>query len=195
MNRIKKKIKRLKLLISDIKPMILSHHPNCDHFSDHVYHLGKYRLCIGCFTYYPTIILTIIFSILFIDMSLQNLFILYFLSFLFFLAILLNIFHLTSYKILKILSKVSIGIGTGFYIVAVIYLPIFLILKILSLFLVNFYTGVIAYVRANHITKECEQCEYKGNWKVCPTMKPIIEKLYEHGFKKRKSSLEKIEMI
>lgn len=106
------------------------------------------------------------------------------------MAILLNIFHLTKLKILKILSKVSIGIGTGFYIVAVLYLPIFLILKILSLFLVNFYTGVIAYVRANHITKECEQCEYKGNWEVCPTMKPIVENLIEHGFKKRKIKIE-----
>ncbi len=191
MNRIKKKIKHLKLLISDIKPMILSHHPNCEHFSDHVYHIGKYRFCIGCFTYYPTIIFTIIFSILLIDLSLQNLFILYFISYLFFLAILLSIFHLTGYKILKILSKVSIGIGTGFYIVAVLYLPIFLILKILSLFIVNFYVGVIAYVRVNHIIKECEdQCEYKGNWEVCPTMKPIIENLFEHGFKKKKIKIE-----
>ncbi|MBA7504604.1 hypothetical protein ES706_03250 [subsurface metagenome] len=186
MTNFKIKFKRVALFFSDIKPIVLSHHPNCEHFYDHVYHIGKYRLCIGCFTYYPTIILTIIFSILFIDMSVQNLIILYFLSFLFFLAILLNIIHLTKFKILKILSKVSIGIGTGFYIVAVIYLPIFLILKILSLFLVNFYTGVIAYVRANHITKECEQCEYKGHWEVCPGMKPIIENLYEHGFKKKK---------
>lgn len=190
MTSLKIKFKRVSLFFSDIKPIVLSHHPNCEHFSDHVYHIGKYRFCIGCFTYYPTIILTIIFSILFIDLSLQNLFILYFLSFLFFLAILLNIFHLTKFKILKILSKVAIGIGTGFYIVAVIYLPIFLILKILSLFLVNFYTGVIAYVRANHITKECERCEYKGNWEVCPTMKPIIENLIEHGFKKRKIEVQ-----
>jgi len=185
MKSIKKKISRLKLFLSDVKPILLSHHPNCEHFSDHVYHVGKYRLCIGCFTYYPTIILTIIFTIFFIDLSLPNLIFLFFISFLFFSGILLNIFNLTSYKILKILSKVAIGIGTGLYIVAVIFLPIFLILKILSLFLVNFYTGVIAYVRAKDVAKKCDQCEYEGDWNVCPTMKPIIERLYEHGFKKR----------
>jgi len=185
MSKIKAKLSRLSLFVSDIKPIFLSHHPDCDHFSKHVYHVGKYKLCIGCFTYYPTVLITIILTILFVDLNINDLFILHFLSYLFFTPLILNILKFTEYKILKILTKVSIGIGTGFYIVSVLFLPIFLILKVIMLIQINFFTGVIAYVRVKHIEKQCSECEYKGDWDLCPSMKPIMDKLKEHNFKKK----------
>ncbi|MFX0083911.1 MAG: hypothetical protein ACFE94_19365 [Candidatus Hodarchaeota archaeon] len=177
---------RIKLFFSDMKPILLSHHPNCDVFSNHVYTLGRIKLCIGCFTFYPTVGVTILFIITFIKLTLTNLFIMFFLSFAFFIPIVLNIFGLTKYKFLKILTKTSIGIGAGLLIISTLFLPIFLFIKISILFEIHFITGAIAYIRVKHIKKRCLQCEFEGNWDECPAMKPITDKLYEHSFKKKK---------
>ncbi len=180
------KLSRISLILSDLKPILLSHHPNCERFSTHVYHIGRKKLCIGCFTFYPTVGFTILFIILFLNLSLLNLFTMFFLAYIFFIPIVLNIFGLTKHKFLKIFSKISIGIGTGLLIVSTLFLPLFLFLKISLLFEINFIVGVIAYIRAKHVKKICLECDFNGNWDNCPAMKPIMEKLYEHNFKKRK---------
>ena len=180
------KLSRISLFLSDVKPLFLSHHPNCNKFSKHVYHIGKYKLCIGCFTFYPTIVLTILFILLFFNLHLLNLFLMFFSSFIFFIPIVLNIFGLTKYQFLKIFSKISIGIGTGLMIVSTLLLPIFLFIKISILIEINFLVGVIAYIRAKQVYKICQECEYGGKWSLCPAMKPIMDNLYKHNFKKRK---------
>jgi len=177
-----------------MKPLLLSHHPPCEKFEKHVYHIGNKKLCIGCFTYYPTILITFILTLLFVDLTFNNLVFLGLIGFLFFTPLILNVLGLTEYKIMKILTKVSIGIGTGFYLVTAIFLPFYfpihillqILLVIFLIFLVNWFTGVIAYIRAIHIQKDCFECEYKGDWNSCPTMKPIIDKLNEHKFKTKK---------
>ena len=184
-SKIRKKFSRFRLLISDFKPILLSHHPNCDHFSSHVYHIGKKKLCIGCFTLYPFIIITIILTILLVELNTYNLVMLYLLSFVLFAPIILNFIGLTKYKLLKIFSKAFNGIGVGFHLVSVFFLPLPIIIKILVLVEINFIIGVIAYIRSKHIKKECLKCEYEGNWDNCPAWKPIRDKLYEHGFRKR----------
>ena len=179
-------LSRIRLFLSDIKPLLLSHHPNCHYFSDHVYHLGKYKLCIGCFTFYPTIAITIITLVAFFEFSIINLMLVFISAFIFFIPIILNIFNLTKNKFLKILSKVSIGIGTGLLIVSTILLPFHILIKISLLIEINFITGVIAYIRAKHVKEICTKCEYEANWDGCPSMKPIMDNLYEHNFKKLK---------
>jgi len=182
------KLSRISLFLSDMKPLLLSHHPDCGKFSKHVYYIRKSKLCIGCFTFYPTIALTIIFILLFVNLQLLNLFIMFFTSFVFFIPIILNIIGLTKYQFLKILSKLSIGIGTGLMIVSTVLLPIFLFIKISILIEINFIVGAIAYIRVKHVKKICRKCEYEDNWSICPAMKPIMDKLYEHNFKKRRNS-------
>ena len=186
-NKIRLKFSRFSLLLSDFKPILLSHHPNCDEFSDHVYHLGKRHLCIGCFTFYPVIIITIILTFLFGELNIYNLISMYLISFIFFIPIILSIVGLTKYRFLKIFSKASNGIGVGLHLVSVFLLPFPLIVKILTLLEINFLIGAIAYIRANHIKKDCFKCDYQGNWDDCPGMKNIRDKLYEHGFRERKS--------
>lgn len=180
------KISRISLFFADLKSILLSHHPNCEKFSKHVYHIGRYKLCIGCFTFYPTIGLTILIILLFFNLKLSTLLSMFFLSFAFFIPIILNIFGLTKSKFLKVFSKISIGIGTGLLIVSTVLLPIFLFIKISLLIEINFIIGVIAYIRAKHVKEVCSLCEYEGNWDNCPGMKPIMDKLYAHNFKKRK---------
>ena len=179
------KLYRIRLFFSDIKPLFLSHHPDCNFFSDHVYHVGKHKLCIGCFTFYPTIAITIILAIFF-ELSLVNLMLMFIFAFIFFIPIILNIFNLTKNKYLKILTKVSIGIGTGLLIISTILLPLHILIKISLLIEINFITGVIAYIRTKHVKQICSKCEYKANWDECPAMKPIMDNLYKHKFKKLK---------
>ena len=187
MNFLTHKIARIKLFFSDLKPILLSHHPKCNTFSDHVYHIGNHWLCLGCFTYYPTIMITIIFSIIFFEFSQINIAIMFFVSFIFVVPIVLNIFNLTKSRMLKILTKISLGIGTGLFIISILNMSfLHIILKILCLLQVNFFAGLIGYVRANGIIEECKACEYKKDWKNCPGMRNVMENLYEHGFKKEK---------
>lgn len=185
--KIRLKFSRFRMLLSDFKPIMLSHHPNCDEFSDHVYHLGKHLLCIGCFTFYPMIIITIIATLLFVDLNVYNLVSMYLISFICFVPIILNVVGLTKYRFLKIFSKASNGIGVGLHLVSVFLLPFLLIIKIFTLLEINFLVGAIAYIRANRIKKDCIKCDYQGNWDDCPGMKNIRDKLYEHGFRERKS--------
>lgn len=85
----------------------------------------------------------------------------FFLSFLFFVPILLNIFRLAKFKSLKILSKISIGIGTGLSTVSTLYIPLLLIIKISILVEINFIVDVITYIRVKHIKEPCLECEYE----------------------------------
>ncbi len=149
--KIRQKFSRFRLLLSDFKPIMLSHHPNCDEFSSHVYHVGKRRLCIGCFTFYPVIIITIIVTLLFIDLNIYNVIGMYFISFIFFIPIIFSVIGLTKFRFLKILSKASNGIGVVLHLVSVFLLPFPLIVKILTLLELNFLIGAIAYIRANHL--------------------------------------------
>jgi len=183
----KMKLSRFRLLLSDFKPIMLSHHPNCDEFSAHVYHLGKRRLCIGCFTFYPVIVITIILTLLFVERNIYNLIIMYLISPIFFLPIILSVLGLTKYRFLKIFSKASNGIGVGLHLVSVFLLPFPLIVKILTLLEINFLIGAIAYIRANRLKKDCIKCNYQANWDDCPGMKNIRDKLYEHGFREKKN--------
>jgi hypothetical protein len=71
-------------------------------------------------------------------------------------------------------------------IISVIFLPFFLIIKITILIEIHFITGAIAYIRIKHIKERCMECEFEGNWDNCSAMKPIMDKLYKHNFKKKK---------
>ncbi len=183
---LKKRLARISLFLSDVSPILLSHHPDCDFFSNHVYHVGKKKLCIGCFTYYPTIVITIILTLIFIELTLTNLIVLFISSFICFLAVFLNVLKLTKTRFLKIISKILIGIGAGFFIIAAIFLPIHIFLKIMMIWEINFFGGLISFIRTKGIEKYCRNCEYKKDWDNCSGMKHIRDKLYEHEFKKKK---------
>ena len=77
--------------------------------------------------------------------------------------------------------------GIGNCLVSVFFLPFPLIVKILTLLEINFLIGAIAYIRANRLKKDCIKCDYQANWDDCPGMKNIRDKLYEHGFRERKT--------
>ena len=124
--------------------------------------------------------------IIFVDITLSNLALLFGLSFVFFSAVFLNILKLTKTKAIKILSKILIGIGSGFFIITAIFSPIHIIFKIIMIWEVNLFGGLIAYIRIKGIEKDCLNCEFNKDWDNCPGMKHVRDKLYEHEFRDKK---------
>lgn len=50
--------------IIDRDPIILSHHPLCGRFRDHIFKIRERYVCIGCATVYPSALATIIFAVI-----------------------------------------------------------------------------------------------------------------------------------
>ena len=45
---------KLKNFYKEYKPYLISHHPNCDKYEEHVFKIRGKKFCIGCFIGYPT---------------------------------------------------------------------------------------------------------------------------------------------
>lgn len=103
------------------------------------------------------------------------------------LPVILNILKLTKFRVLKIFSKISLGIGIGLYIVAIFGLPLHILIKVFTILEINMFVGAIAYIRSKSIQKECQACDYQEDWDACPGMKPIRDKLYADGFRTKKT--------
>ena len=48
----------------ELEFLLLSHHPDCKKFEDHVIKIKNTRMCIGCLAYYPVFL--IVFLILYL---------------------------------------------------------------------------------------------------------------------------------
>ncbi|MBU3901762.1 MAG: hypothetical protein KKE04_00135, partial [Candidatus Thermoplasmatota archaeon] len=46
--------------LRNITPLLLSHHPDCSKFENHVFHVGKIKICAGCSIVYPAILFSMI---------------------------------------------------------------------------------------------------------------------------------------
>jgi hypothetical protein len=149
-----------------IKPFLLSHHPHCKYFENDVYHLGKHRLCIGCFTSYPIAIFVVALWFLGIIPYLWPTLLL--LGLFFGLIQLLSFTRLTDKKGVKIIVKVFLGLGFGFFASGVLAMPLPLWFRVVTLINLGFATGMLGFLRYKKVIKTCERCEYKGNYYVCP---------------------------
>jgi hypothetical protein len=125
----------------------LSHHPNCARFKSHTFNLGQFRFCIGCYIGYPSAITGIVG----------------------YLAFLASLGKFSEMKIVKILQKISIGMGSGFILVFGFFLfDVFVVIKILVVILI--LVGLIIPIRAVHLRKAlniCTSCERKGKDPYC----------------------------
>ena len=128
-------LKRLRLYIKGLRPMLLSHHPNCKDFERHTIKIGKYRFCIGCYVGYPTAIVgaILIYILNFtINFSSQFLFVV---GAILMSSFLLSPLKLTKKKIVKVLQKATFNLGGAFLFIYIWSLP--------NPFIVNFfYLGV-----------------------------------------------------
>ena len=164
-----------------IKPFLLSHHPHCKHFEDDVYHMGRHRLCIGCFTSYP--IALVVVALWFLNTFSYSWFTLILLGLGFGLVQLLSFSHLTDKKGVKVLVKVFLGLGFGFFTSGVLAMPLPLWFRMITIINGAFASGMLGYFRYKKVEKICQICEYKGNYQICPGFSDIYGS-GEHKLKK-----------
>lgn len=162
---------RIKTAFNSAKPLLLRHHPLCEKFEGHTFRIKGIDFCIGCFIGYPTATISIItlpFTGLFNILTHTDLLII---SIIFLSSFLLSLFGLTKRKSIKIISKISIGVGAGFLFWSIFNSPnpysvnfiIFGITFIILLSILNAYHGYGTY-------RICKKCEYKADWNKCPGM-------------------------
>jgi len=174
----KKKLNRILLYIRSFLPLLLSHHPNCSHFEGHTIKIKKIRLCIGCFVGYTTAIISIITIGFF---NLHNLIppeILLIFGIIFVSTFILSLLNLTKIKIIKIIQKFLIGLGSALLFWGIIKLPGQLSLN----FFIAFTTLTILLVMLNvyhtyGFYRNCIKCETPLNWASCEGLAQIREKL------------------
>jgi len=173
------KIKNGLLYIISFWPLLLSHHPECEKFRNHTIKIGKIRLCIGCFVGYPVAILGI-FLIPILDASQ----IIPVDSFLMISIILLATFilsplKLTDIKIIKVVQKALIGLGSSFLFWYILTRPN---PRIVNIFIFYISFGVIlSILNIYHVlgfVMTCYKCETPFLWGSCGGMRSIT-KIFE----------------
>jgi hypothetical protein len=169
---------QLKNIFSAARPIITSHHPLCEQFKNHTFRLFGRDFCIGCFIGYPVGFLTFLLIYLFNLPSLLVPYTFFIISVVFALIYVFISKFFTGSKKVKILSKFFIGIGSGFLLSSILTLDSPLWLRILIGFLIiQTIITILGLKRMRSIKKTCNLCEWKKDWKRCPGMKVIQEKL------------------
>ncbi|MHA1112642.1 MAG: hypothetical protein ACTSRE_16225 [Promethearchaeota archaeon] len=152
------------------KPYLVSHHPNCEKYEEHVFIISGKKFCIGCFIGYPAAIAGIGISFPLVFFGVINVWIILIIGILFSLATLLSLTQFTKKRARKILQKMLIGMGSGFIITSLWifmgfawYFKIFVIWG--TIIVLNIPISVMHYKTHNKI---CKKCEWKNNWNECP---------------------------
>ncbi|MHA1777385.1 MAG: hypothetical protein DRO88_03140 [Promethearchaeia archaeon] len=148
-----------------------SHHPPCGHFQEHTFRLGKRHFCIGCYIGYPSGILSIIITSLWVRRQNVNISLLFYAALVgFIISFLPSVLNLTHRKMAKIVQKVGLGLFGGGFLVALYHLlPLSPFYKALNIFLV--FSIIMAPIFLRHyfsMRKICDECPDKWNHEKCP---------------------------
>ncbi len=169
---------KVRRIFEAIKPIITSHHPKCEQYQDHTFHLFGRDWCIGCYVGYPSGIFMLIIGFttgLFTNLPSRTLWVV---GGCMMTTYLFSIFGLTKTRWTKIVSKIPLGFGAAFVIGAIFSYEIKIWLSLLFSFLfLQFFLTIINIKRALEMRKTCNNCEYKEEHNKCPGMHPIMERL------------------
>lgn len=167
---------RLKLYYKSLKPILLSHHPSCESFSEHVFNLGKYKLCIGCFIGYPIAILGVIILYFINLIVMLNPTLLFLCGVILMASFLLSPLKLTRKRIIKIIQKILFNLGGAFIFWWIFTLPNpFIINFILFFFIFGILLSLVNAYHAYSFYKTCKKCEFSFDWENCPGFKALFE--------------------
>jgi len=169
-------ITKLKLYYRSLKPILLSHHPNCEKFKKHTFKIGKHDYCIGCFIGYPFAILSVIilfFVNLVINLNSQFLFIT---GVILMSSFFLSPLKLTKNKVIKIIQKSLFNIGGAFLFWWIFTLPNpFIMNFILFFFLFSILLSLVNAYHAFSFYKTCKKCEFSLEWERCPGFRELFQ--------------------
>ncbi len=146
--------------------LILSHHPLCRHFDEHVIEIRGRKYCKGCLLSYPTMIITLI-SGLFIP-AFQNFTYFDFLI-LALITILISLGRLIPFRSnsLSIILRINFGLSLGFGLLSILLAPdiFYVVMIFFSFALIH---GSIVFFKWKKFFEPCKECEYYPHFPACP---------------------------
>ena len=169
------------LIIKIFGSFLLRHHPECENFKGHAIKFRKYEFCIGCFIGYPTsFIMIVILGVFKLNESIPSNNLIIF-GILFISTFFLSFIGATRIKIIKIIQKIFIGVGSAliFWGIFSLNFPvstnfiIFLLVFSTILTLLNIYHAYGLY-------NTCKKCESQFKWGQCSGFEVIRNKLKKY---------------
>ena len=156
--------------IKKYKYYIFAHHPKCEKFDKDTFRIGSTEFCIGCFIGYPSALIGIIIGYFAFLSPKVNPIIIIVGSFLMMSTILLSFTTLTEIKVIKMIQKFFIGLGSGIFLGTVYFIfPGGQITKIFgTVFIILLLIFPIQVLHYRNMNKKCDTCEYKPGWNQCP---------------------------
>ena len=184
-------VRNFNTYIKALKPILLSHHPNCKAFKNHTFKIGRFKFCIGCFIGFPTAIIGIIvlpfIKILNILDSTQILII----SLVFLSSSILSPLKLTKIKLIKMIQKCLIGLGASYLFWWIWTLPNFFLINLL--YFLGIFALLLIFLNGYHAISFysiCRKCEYSREWNRCPGFRDHIKYLKERNLPNIFSSIK-----
>jgi len=153
--------------IKSLKPLYLSHHPNCAPFKKHVITIRNKHFCIGCIIGYPSALLGVIFIYFILEILAHDF--LLFMGIVLMASFFLSPLKLTNLKKIKVLQKILFNLGGAFLFWWIFKAPLpfyynlinFIFIFGILLTLINLYHAASAY-------KTCKNCIHDLDWDTCP---------------------------
>lgn len=177
-------IKKPKLFLKDLYPFILSHHPDCVYFKDHYFSVKGVKLCVGCFTAYPTFLFVFLsgyFFKVFSFLSFRTSLIVSLLLVLPYVIYRFERFHHS--KKFNVLAKASFAVAFAILFNALLNAPVPSWYSWLLIILIGgLVNSVFNALRAFKMEKVCKSCPMYSEFPRCDGFIEIIEKLERDGF-------------
>lgn len=173
---------RFKRYSKALKPILLSHHPNCPEYDGHTLNIGQNRFCIGCFVGYPAGIIGLFVIPLSGLLQLLTSTMVLIISMALLSSIVLSLVKLTEIKIIKIIQKFLIGLGGAFLFWYIWTLPNPFLLNFVWFFIIfTALTGGLNVLHAYGFYSTCKKCSYEGRWETCPGFGALNARLEAEG--------------
>lgn len=163
-------------MLRAFKHVLLSHHPSCHEFDDHVLVVGKEkktRLCIGCLAGYPPFFFFLSIVIAVKAMANHvNTGLLLLPGLLLAAPAVLHVFGLVRSRRAKVFTRALVGTGLGLAGGAILTLdgPSLLFNIILFIFIYYACNMGFSMYRMVRMQQACTRCHWKGDWRECPGM-------------------------
>jgi len=149
----------------DEEPILISHHPLCGRFNDHMIDLAGRKVCLGCLFVYPSMVVTLIFIAILTHFYTINYIISLEFAIITFLINLLRIKQIKN-KIFSILLRIDLGISLGLAIYTIWVAPVW-IPKLVVIYFVVQVASVYIFYRGLKALKTCENCDQHDKFPEC----------------------------
>ncbi len=165
------------------KDYLLSHHPSCEYYRDDYVEFRGNKLCIGCFFTIPTVILVFILDLSLGVWALISRYIYHIILILLLVEILYYFNLLGKRKIVKIFSKIGLGLLYALLLLYPLYLPVSSLAKgILFGLVYMLLNSLIGVIRVYRNERKCRNCPMYNDYPFCDGYRDLIQRNIKAGF-------------